>query len=126
MDQYRDVDVPEVIGASAYPTVWAGTLKETRQMKQTIIAILISLVLSVACCAQDAGLLVYFEGSKLGDTYFAKRIAFVDDGQSRLPSRHTENIRQIADTVAPEVMIIAGHGPAANAGERERLRFAGR
>ncbi len=68
----------------------------------------------------DGDLLIYFEESRLlctGDAYFSKRIAFVDDGRGGCPSRYTEHVRQMSDSIAPDVTIIPGHGPTANAGE---------
>ena len=71
----------------------------------------------------DGDTVIWFMGSNvlhLGDLFFAGRFPFVDLDSGGNVAGLTRSIRQILDTLPPEVKIIPGHGPLSTGADLEK------
>jgi cyclase len=71
----------------------------------------------------DGDTVIWFMGSNvlhLGDLFFAGRFPFVDLDSGGSVAGLTRSIRQILDTLPPDVKIIPGHGPLSTAADLEK------
>jgi cyclase len=62
----------------------------------------------------EGDLMVHFVKSRLlcvGDLLFAYQVPFVDLAIGGSPQNYVDNIKRLADTLAPDITIVPGHGP---------------